>query len=81
MSQWDDNFIPNMAAPERAAGEYHGDPNANGVWGGPVGQQPQGPNNPNGTVAGVAAMTITADLADTLEGPQPDGYAAVLPGT
>lgn len=71
MSQWDDNFIPNMAAPERAGGEYTGDPNADGTWGGPAGMQPQGPNNPNGNVAGVAAMTITAELAGFLEGPQP----------
>jgi hypothetical protein len=80
VSQFDSNFIPNMAAPERAGGEYHGDPNAS-VWGGPVGMQPQGVNNPNGNVAGVAAMTITPELAYTLEGPQPDGMQAILPGT
>jgi hypothetical protein len=70
MSQFDDNFIPNMPAPERAGGEYKGDPDATGVWGGPVGMQPQGANNPAGNVAGVAAMTITAELAGFLEGPQ-----------
>jgi hypothetical protein len=58
-------FIPNLPAPERAYGERTAPDTS---W---TGIQPQGPNNPLGQISGVPAMTITAAMAEKLEGPQP----------
>jgi hypothetical protein len=62
-------YIPNFPAPERAGGEYIGNP-AIAALGGTHGYQPQGPNNPLGDVPGVPAMTLTAALLSKLSGPQ-----------
>ena len=74
-------FIPNFPAPERAFGEYTGnpliaslaeyniDPSTGKPFVVPV-TQPQGPNNPLGNTPGVPAMTITPAMAALLEGSQ-----------
>lgn len=63
-------YIPNFAPGERAGGEYHGSP-IPAVLGGPIGYQPQGPNNPLGQIPGVPVMSINAKTLETLSGPQP----------
>ena len=64
------SYIPNFPAPERAGGEYHGNP-VTAVLGGTTGIQPQGTNNPAGQVPGVPVMSITAASLQLLSGPQP----------
>jgi hypothetical protein len=63
-------YIPNPPAPERAHGEYTGNP-VTAVLGGTHGYQPQGPNNPLGDVPGIPVMGITAETLGKLSGPQP----------
>jgi hypothetical protein len=63
-------YIPNFPAPERAGGEYTGNPITSAL-GGTTGYQPQGPNNPAGQVPGIPVMSINAATAERLEGPQP----------
>ena len=60
-----------MPAPERAGGEYTGNPLTNSL-GGTTGHQPQGPNNPNGDLPGIPAMCITGKSAQLIEGPPPE---------
>ena len=68
------NYIPNPPAPERAGGQYTGNP-VTAVLGGTIGIQPQGANNPAGQVPGVPVMSITAASLQLLSGPQPSGVA------
>jgi hypothetical protein len=63
-------YIPNPPAPERAGGEYTGNPIL-AVLGGTVGYQPNGANNPVGNVGSVPVMSITAATLALLSGPQP----------
>ena len=64
------NYIPNLPAPERAGGEYHGNP-VTAVLGGTTGYQPQGPNNPAGQLFSIPVMSLNAESLETLSGPQP----------
>jgi hypothetical protein len=63
-------YIPNPPAPERGGGEYTGNP-VTAILGGTVGYQPQGPNNPEGQIPGILAMSITAATLQMLSGAQP----------
>jgi hypothetical protein len=63
-------FIPNFPAPERAGGEYTGNP-VTRVLGGTTGYQPQGANNPLGQVPGIPVMSINAATLGMLSGSQP----------
>jgi hypothetical protein len=63
-------YIPNPPAPERAGGEYTGNP-ITAVLGGPTGHQPGGDNNPLGDNGSVPVMSLTADALATLCGSQP----------
>jgi hypothetical protein len=75
-------YIPNFPAPERAGGEYTGNP-VTAVLGGPTGIQPQGANNPAGQIPGIPIMSIRADTLAMLSGPQPVGgsVSGSIPGT
>lgn len=68
-------WIPNLPAAETLVTPYTGD--QTGTWMAGVngnepaeGVQPKTANNPAGTVAGIPAMSITAEVADKLAGPQ-----------
>lgn len=63
-------YIPNFPAPERAGGEYTGNP-VTAVLGGTHGYQPQGANNPLGDVPGIPVMSINAETLQVLSGAQP----------
>jgi hypothetical protein len=75
-------YIENFPAPERAGGEYTGNP-ALAALGGTVGIQPQGENNPEGQVPGIPAMALTAATMAMLCGPQPVAgeVSGSIPGT
>jgi hypothetical protein len=62
-------YIPNPPAPERAGGEYTGNP-ITAVLGGTVGHQPGGDNNPLGDNGSIPVMSLTADALACLVGPQ-----------
>ena len=63
------NYIANFPAPERAGGEYTGNP-LTASLGGTVGYQPQGDNNPLGQVPGIPVMSLTAETLGKLSGAQ-----------
>jgi hypothetical protein len=63
-------YIPNPPAPERAGGQYTGNP-ITAALGGTIGYQPQGANNPEGQTPGVPVMSINAATLQMLSGAQP----------
>jgi hypothetical protein len=68
-------YIENFPAPERAGGEYTGNPVTAYLGGGPS-MQPQGANNPEGNVPGIPAMALNAATLAMLSGPQPAGVTS-----
>jgi hypothetical protein len=67
-------WLPNVPAPETVVEPYTGDQTS--TWTEPqnpvaFGPQPKSVNNPSGQLQGIPVMGVTAEIAQTLSGPQP----------